>query len=135
MGSVDFSIKGSGSNQAAIDENARLKLDKLGMSAVCLCEQADIGGFPGVHRDLKRTAGWKTRDEAGHDGQASLSVHVSELLVWDYMTLDFELLNWDFAVPACREQDDVPVVVTHCMVCRRSPAVVRWRGKIESRIS
>ena len=67
MGTVDLAIKGRRRHQAAVDEDARLELDEFRVSAVCLCEQADIGGFPGVHRDLERTAGWKTRDETGHD--------------------------------------------------------------------
>ena len=124
MGSVDLSIKGGRRNQPAVDEDARFELDKLGMPAVCLCEKADIGCFPGMHRDLEWTAGWKTRDEAGHDRQASLSMHVSKLLVWNNMTLDLELFDWNLAIPACREQDDVPVVVPHCVVCRRSPVGV-----------
>ena len=83
------------------------------MLAIGLGELRDGRVPPAMHRDLEGCAGLETRNKTSHDRHVEGSMDVGELQVRHHMAANPELLEGNLAVPTHREEDDVPVVVTH----------------------
>lgn len=102
-------------HHTAIDQDASLKLDQIRMLGRAEGVLADQRSAPAVDGDVELSPRVERGDEAGHGWYSKCAPVVGELVVWDDMTADLELLQRDtsIAVLPGGEEQNVPVVVTH----------------------
>lgn len=82
----------------AIDQDASLELDQLPMLGRTEGILANLRSAPAVNGDVELSTGIEGRDEAGHGWDTKGAPVVGELVVWDDMAVDLELLQRDTSV-------------------------------------
>lgn len=100
-------------NQTAVNEDTGLELHQVWTVIVSLCDQADFRPRPGMNGELKACACFQAWDEARHDRHNNWTMALRKFGIWDDTATDSELLERCLAVPSSREQQNVPVVVSH----------------------
>lgn len=86
-------------HHAAVDQDASLELDQVPMLGRAEGILADLRSAPAVNGDVKLSAWIEGRDEAGHGWNAKgVAPGVGELVVWDDMAVNLELLQRDTSI-------------------------------------